>query len=145
VWIDRFVTTRVTQAVELAARFAEARHNVLAANVANIDTPDYQARTLDAKRFQKALAAALDRAKSGRKGRLPALRDRQFATAPDGKISVRPDVEPAQNVLFHDGTNARLETLMSDAQKNELAYELSMNLLRGRYQGLMTAIRGRVQ
>lgn len=144
-WIDRFVTTRVTQAVELAARFAEARHGVLAENVANIDTPDYKSQTLDVKRFQAALRSAVDRAKSGRRAQLPALRNRQVSTGTDGKMTVHPDIEPAQNLLFHDGTNARLEALMSDAQKNELAYELSMNLLRGRYQGMMQAIRGRVQ
>ncbi len=52
--------------------------------------------------------------------------------------------EPAPNLLFHDGTNARLEELMADTAENSLSYELAMNLLRGRFEGLLRAIRGRV-
>ena len=48
-------------------------------------------------------------------------------------------------MLFHDGTNARLEKLLTDVAKNSLSYELSLNLLlRAGYQDLLRAIRGRV-
>ena len=55
-----------------------------------------------------------------------------------------PVEEPAQNVLFHDGTNARLESLLGDVQKNAMMYNLAMTTLKGKFDGLMHAIRGRL-
>ena len=57
-WIERLTTSRVTHALELTARFAEERHKVLAENVANIDTPDYQTKRLDPEVFQNTLKDA---------------------------------------------------------------------------------------
>jgi flagellar basal-body rod protein FlgB len=61
-WIDGLIDGRTTRAAELTARFAEARHNVLAQNLANIDTPDYHSRNLDPRLFQETLAVAHERA-----------------------------------------------------------------------------------
>jgi len=57
---------------------------------------------------------------------------------------VKPTVNPAPNLLFHDGTNARLEALAGDVMSNALDYQLTTNLLRGSYETLLSAIRGRV-
>jgi flagellar basal body rod protein FlgB len=65
------------------------------------------------------------------------------SSGPNGKVTVKPAIEPAANVLFHDGTNARLETLMTDVQDNAMNYDLMINLLKGRFNTLLTAIRGR--
>ncbi|MBI5863240.1 MAG: hypothetical protein HZB38_01750 [Planctomycetes bacterium] len=141
-WIDRILNSPTRNAIELTARFAEERHAVLAENAANLDTPDYHAKRLDVESFQSALSASLEQAR--RSGRALTLRgDRQFQADRDGRIRVKPTVEPAQNVLFHDGTNARLETLMTDVQDNAASYDLAINLLRSRFETLMTAIRGR--
>jgi len=67
----------------------------------------------------------------------------QVSTTPDGQLQVRPAVEPAENVLFHDGRNASLEKLMTDAQENALTYELVTRLLSRHYHMLHSAIRGR--
>ena len=69
----------------------------------------------------------------------------QVGTDSQGRLRTRPAVEPAQNVLFHDGTNARLEGLMTDVMRNSLTYEFATTLLRSRFDGLLTAIRGRVR
>lgn len=143
-WIDKLTSSATTHALELAARFAEARHSVLAENLANIDTPDYAARRLDVGSFQDALDSALHSAKDERRRTLNLRDNRQFRSTADGGVEVRPDVEPAQNVLLHDGTNVRVEQLMSDINANALSYEAASTLLRGRYEGLLRAIRGRV-
>ncbi len=143
-WIDRLTASPVTHAIELTAQFAEQRQKLLAENLANIDTPNYHSQRLDPAAFQASLRQALeDSERAGTRGLK--LRDNaQFATGPDGQIRVRPACEPASNVLFHDGTNARLEELLSDVAKNSLSYEVATALLRGRYEGLLRAIRGRV-
>ena len=40
--------------------FSQARHAVLAGNIANIDTPGYQARDLSVEDFQARLKQAID-------------------------------------------------------------------------------------
>jgi flagellar basal-body rod protein FlgB len=143
-WIDRLTSSRTTHACELAAQFAEQRHKVLAENLANIDTPDYPTRRLDREAFQVSLREALEQAEQARTRRLELRGNAQFSTSPDGGIQVHPAKVPAQNVLFHDGTNARLEQLLADVNENSLSYDVTMNLLRGRMETLMRAIRGRV-
>ena len=44
--------------LEKIARFGDKRHDVLTANVANIDTPNYKRRDLPVEAFQKALREA---------------------------------------------------------------------------------------
>jgi flagellar basal-body rod protein FlgB len=144
-WIERLTASRTTHAVELAAQFAEQRHKLLAENLANVDTPDYHTKQLSPAAFEASLRDALDEAERTRARRLDLRGNAQFATGPEGGIRVRPATTPPQNVLFHDGTNARLEQLLADVASNSLTYEVTMNLLRGRYQNLLRAIRGRVE
>ena len=143
-WIDRLLASRTTRAIELSAMFAEQRHRVLAENLANVDTPDYHTRHLDPQAFQASLQTALDRAARANEGRLELRGNAQFATGAGGRTETRPDVEPPENVLFHDGTNVRLEKLVANINENALYYEMATNLLRGRYQGMLSAIRGKV-
>jgi flagellar basal-body rod protein FlgB len=143
VWIERLTQTRTRHAVELSARFAEARHRVLAENIANIDTPDYQTRRLDSGKFQTTLQAALARGADSNAVELRLAGERQVQTGADGRLQTQPELEPPENVLFHDGTNARLESLVSDVSQNSLWYSLSLNLLRGSFERVTTAIRGR--
>lgn len=143
-WIDRLTSSTAANAAELTARFAEVRQRVLAENLANIDTPGYQTKRLDPGVFQATLREAVDRADASGSCELT-LRDApQMRVGADGQPTFKPVTEPPQNVLFHDGTNARLEQVMSDVNANALQYELATNLLRNRYDGLLRAIRGRV-
>ena len=142
-WIDRLVSSRTTRAVELAATFAEQRQRVLAENLANIETPDYQTQQLDPRAFQSALADALDNTKRN-DNRLKLRGNAQVQTDADGRLAVTPTTEPAQNLLFHDGTNARLERVLADVSENELYYEMTTNFLRSRMQQMLNAIRGKM-
>ncbi len=149
-WIDRISANGLTRALELSARFTEARHRVLAENVANIDTPDYATKRLDPEAFQASLREAIERACSpaGRSkppwNRLELRDNAQFVTLPDGSVEVNPAIEPAENVLFHDGTNAPLERLMSDVAQNALHHQFVTTQLRERFDTTLKAIRGRI-
>ncbi len=148
-WIDRLTSSPTLTALELSARFAEQRHRVLAENLANVDVPDFHQRRLDVVPFQKSLQAALERGnphaaqEQTAANRLELRGDAQVATAPGGDLKIQPVEEPASNVLFQDGTNAKVERLLTDISDNALSYEASMNLLRNRYEDLLRAIRGR--
>lgn len=143
-WIERLTNSPVTHAIELTARFAEQRHRILAENVANIDTPDYHTKRLDPTEFQAGLREALERARASGEKRLELRGDAQTSTTPDGGLTVKPAVEPAPNILFHDGRNAHLEKLMAGVQENALTYSFATRLLSKRFDSLLTAIRGRV-
>lgn len=146
-WFDHVVKSPSAAGLELAARFAEERHKVLAENAANIDTPDFAARRLDPRAFQKTLDAALQHAATRAEpfnGALELSGNPQFNADASGRVTVRPASEPAENLLFHDGTNARLESLMSDAAENNLYYQVATSLLRAHYDSTLTAIRGRL-
>ncbi len=150
-WIDRIVTSSVTRGIEFSARFIESRHRVLAENIANIDTPGYARKRLDPEAFQASLKEAMERVDAlspaqKRTGRalLDLRRNAQFSTNLRGDIEVKPEIEPAENILFHDGTNARLEALMSEVADNALSHQFVMNKLKGSYDGILKAIRGRI-
>jgi flagellar basal body rod protein FlgB len=61
-----------------------------------------------------------------------------------GRLSIRPSRQPAENVLFHDGTNLSIEREMARLAETGMVHELATSLLRGRFDGLRTAIRGAV-
>jgi len=142
-WVDRLTDSPTQQALALTARFAEQRQQVLAENLANVDTPNYHSRRLDPEPFQDSLRTALDQAGQSRENGLELRGNAQFSTGPDGQVVAEPATEPASNVLFHDGTNARVEQLVSDTSQNALNYELTTSLLRGQFNTLLSAIRGR--
>ncbi len=144
-WLENLFASKTTHALRLSARFAAERHGLLADNIANIDTPDYRGRRLDADRFQTALRTALRVAREHDSDRLELRDDAQFATNRDGRLEVTPSEEPPPNTLFHDGTNARVESLVSDMQSNAMHHRLTLNLLKGRFDSLLNAIRGRLQ
>jgi flagellar basal-body rod protein FlgB len=144
-WIDRLVSSRTMHALQLTAQFTEQRQRVLAENLANVDTPDYHSKQLDPEAFQASLGEALERARTGRSRSLELRGNAQFANRGVNGVQVVPDRESAPNVLFHDGTNARMESLLSDVTSNNLLYDLSMNLLRGRFKSLLGAIKGKVE
>jgi flagellar basal-body rod protein FlgB len=143
VWIDRLLANPTNDALALSIQFAEARQRVLAENVANINTPDYQTKKVDAAKFRAALGEALQAAEPAKPLKLQG--GAQFSTDDSGTLSVQPEIDESSNALFHDGTNARLETLLSDVAENQLQHEFSVNLLRERYNLLLIAIRGRAR
>ncbi|MBI4578513.1 MAG: flagellar basal body rod protein FlgB [Planctomycetes bacterium] len=129
-------------AMEAMLSFTQARHKMLAENIANIDTPGYRPRHLDPKAFQHALASAVRRRREDGLGELPIESTRQFEREKDGSIRFKPVEEPAENVLFHDQTNASVERQMSKLAENAMMHQTVTELLADKYGELMKAIRG---
>lgn len=124
--------------------YNEARLRMISENVANIHTPGYRAKQLDAPAFQRALRKALD-VRGGDPSRPLAVRvEGEVTTGDDGRLRVTPRVTPAENVLFHDGTNLSIEQQMADLAETGLMHDLATTLLRDRFESLREAIRGTV-
>jgi flagellar basal-body rod protein FlgB len=133
-----------TPALVATLAYTQARHKVIAENVANWGTPDYQAKRLDRREFEEALGRALDerRGDASKPFRVPTTE--QFFTDSRGSLQVTPVTEPPENILFHDGSNMSIERQMADLADNAMMHELATTMLRGRFEGLRKAIRGRV-
>lgn len=143
-WIERLVSSRLTHAVELTARFAEQRHRVLAENIAAIDLPGHSTLRLDPSAFQDSLRRAFAESEQRGTRKLTLRGNAQVSTDAAGRLVTRPVAEPPANAAFHDGTNARIEELVTGVNENALLYSLATQVLGRRFNGIENAIKGRV-
>jgi len=130
--------------MEKMLAFTQARHRMLSENVANVDTPGYKTRHLDAQAFQRALREALNGRAETRSAQFRIADTDQFRQDGEGRLVVTPTVEPAENILFHDRTNMRIEKQMAMMAENAMMHQAVTELLRARFEVLLKAIRGRV-
>lgn len=115
---------------EQALLFRARRMEVLAANLANADTPRYQARDIE---FSDALAAA-------QRTRFaithPRHIDASAATGAQG-LKYRVPHQPAQ-----DGNTVEADLELARYAENAVAYQASLMFLNGRIASLRTALSG---
>jgi flagellar basal-body rod protein FlgB len=130
--------------LEKTLSFIQARHRTLVENIANVDTPGYKTKHLDVAKFQASLqeAFAQRREKNSTEFAMPG--SDQFKQQADGSMKFKPSVEPAENILFHDQTNMRIEQQMAKLAENAMMQENVAELLRSRYSRFNQVIRGQV-
>ena len=133
--IDNFLGVHA-QALLIESR----RTQLLAANIANVDTPNYKARDLD---FKAALANAAG-ADGGSGGAL-ALRATHSAHQPGNAAGL--DNDPA--LLYRvpmapalDGNTVDEQLEQAAFAENSVRYQATLTLLGGKLRSLMTAITG---
>lgn len=141
--LDNLTNRGATPALIATSTFSETRLRTLSENIANWNVPGYKAKQLDTKGFQQALRKALDDKGSDFKKVLN-VRNDQVQTNAGGHLDVKPSEFPSENVLFHDGTNASIENMMTDLADNGMVYEAANTLLRGYFDGMRKAIRGTI-
>ena len=130
-FIQRLLDTGPAPVLEASVRFAADRHGLLAANVANVDTPGYVQRDLSPELFRQKLRRTLDRAR------------RPGAPSDVAALRLRPTPR-GEGILFHDGQARSVEQLVTDQAKNALTHNLMTELLRKQFDLLESAIRERV-
>lgn len=114
-------------ALDTLLRFAEARHRVLAANVANVDTAGYRTLDLPTARFDQALAKAYRTGDFG-------LRGEVFEAAPTADAGT----------LKAGGNNVDLDLEMAKMVRNQSLYSMAAALLAQQFQMTREAISGHV-
>lgn len=130
--------------LEKTLAFTEANNRMLATNIANATTPGYRNMQLDVSAFQSALReAAEDRKNRDGHFRLPTTNEFRINAA--GRLAVTPSREPAENLLFQDGTSARIERQMALLAENAMMNQITVEILKGYYGGIAKAIRGRLR
>ncbi len=112
------------------------RTEVLAANIANADTPGYRARDVD---FKSALAAASNAQNAGQ---MKTTQSRHISTAqlngtPAGELKYRTPLAPAL-----DGNTVDTQLEQAAFAENSVRYQATLSFLSSKFRGLMTAITG---
>jgi flagellar basal-body rod protein FlgB len=118
--------------------FSQARHAILAGNIANLDTPGYQARDLSVEDFQNRLKQAIED------------RDEPPVVSP-GENGLPPQplmaevAKSSRSILRHDMSNVDLESQVTEMVKNEMQYNTALTIMTDQFKQLQTAIRGTLE
>ena len=118
--------------------FAQARHTVLAGNIANVNTPGYRLRDLSQTEFQQRLKEAIAATQRSSEPLSPGL---AYSEPGDPMRQVRSSLE---NIVYHDDTNIDLEKQVAEMTKNHLLHNFALTVMTDQFQLLQTAISERV-
>ena len=119
--------------LEQVVGFAQDRHQVLAGNVANIDTPGYRTRDLSPELFE----ASLRRAMRKRDQNQQPTASVGLARASNPFAAIRDEVK---NMVRHDESNVGYEAQITELAKNQMTHGLAMSVLTNQFQLLGAAI-----
>ena len=120
--------------LEQVANFSNARHGVLAGNIANLDTPGYQARDLSPEEFQSRLKVALVERDAAKTSLGRTSGNNPFASP------VREVTHSMEGMLRHDLDNVSLEQQVSEISKNQMQYNMALSIMSSQFQLLQAAI-----
>jgi flagellar basal-body rod protein FlgB len=123
-----------------AVNFAEARHHILAGNIANLDTPGYRVRDLSLETFQARLKEALETEKTRKQPASPGLIG-NHAGADDAMRQVR---ESLKGILFHDDSNVSIEQQVAEISKNQFLHNLAVSIMNSQFRLLQAAVSEKV-
>ncbi|WP_406705966.1 flagellar basal body rod protein FlgB [Sodalis sp.] len=115
------------------------RQNIIAANIANADTPGYQARDID---FLAELSKALTQGRAS--GETLSL-----TTTSSRHIAAVSTTEPATELLYRipdqpamDGNTVNMDRERTAFADNSLQYQTGLTLLSGQIKGMNTVLQG---
>jgi flagellar basal-body rod protein FlgB len=127
--------------LEQVVNFTQARHGVLAGNIANFDTPGYRTRDLSPEEFQsrlkEAIEAKYEAAQSPTYAINARLAGKKMPTGYDGMDQVR---ESMKHILFHDDSDVSIEKQVAAISKNQMQHNLALSLMTAQFRLLRAAV-----
>ena len=137
--------------LEQVVNFTEARHGVLAGNIANLDTPGYKTRDLSPALFQERLEG------SDRNPQPTGSTDvRRAIVRPNigrqRRSNMRPSSWPRfskvedsmKSILRHDDDDVSMEQQVNEIVKNQQQHNLAISIMSAQFRLLRAAITERV-
>ncbi len=124
--------------LEQVVNFSQARHTVLAGNLANLHTPGYRVRDLSVGDFQSRLKEAID------------ARDQPASVQSPGETDCRTrplmsDVaKDSKSILYHDDSNIAVEQQVTEMVKNQMQHNMALAIMASQFRLLQTAISERI-
>lgn len=144
--IDELANAGAMPTLEVAMRFAGQRQRLIAHNIANWSTPNFQPKDVSVRDFQKSLGEAIDarRARTGgTHGELAWDGNREVRRAAGGGLKLEPGTQ-AGSLLRHDRNSTDLERTLQDMVENASAFRVAADFLRQQQTQLRSAIAERV-
>lgn len=121
---------------EASLKLSAKRGEVLAANLANADTPGYRARDID---FNAAMASAAG------KSNAVSLQTTQAGHIPTATVNGQAGAELKYRVPLApalDGNTVDTQMEQANFAQNTVRYQTTLTFLSSKFRGLMTAITG---
>ena len=138
-------TSGALPSLEKMFLFAGQRQRIIANNIANIDTPNYQSTDVDPRAFQKMLGDAVQARRSKNGGAFGELKLEQTSQIQmHGDRLVLTPESPTGGVLAHDRNNRNIEQLMQQLVENASTFRVAADLMRKNQSQLKLAIAQRV-
>ena len=142
--LSNLLNTGSLPVLERVINFTQARHGVLAGNIANLNTPGYKTRDLSPQHFQQRLREAIEARdqpvsptqamSTGMAASPKRSSDDTFKTADDS----------LRGILYHDETDISLEKQVTEIAKNQQEHNLAINLMSAQFRLLRAAVTERV-
>lgn len=126
---------KTTRALGASVNMRQTRNNVITSNIANAETPGYQAKKLD---FEGALARALDVEDAGQ---MQGAQPEHYATGPGAISRVKADVYENPDVdMNNDGNTVNIEREMTALAENSVMYKAAIQLINKKMAALKYAV-----
>lgn len=131
------IFSRTVSILEKALDLRSKKHNVIASNIANMDTPDYKAFDLI---IEKELQKVTEKKNSISLNKTNQAHIQSPKSKADG---VRVQIDDTQGLsLRGDGNTVDIDKQMANMAENSLMYEAAAKLIHKKFQGLKSAIQG---
>ena len=124
-------------ALQEVVNFAQARHTVLAGNIANLDTPGYEVRDLSVEDFQQRLQTAIEQRRQP-----PAARSPGDVEAERARTAAQISKDP-KTILYHDKSNVGIEYQVTEMVKNQMQHNLALTIMGSQFRLFQAAVSGR--
>ena len=118
--------------------FAQSRHEVLAGNIANLDTPGYRIRDLSPEVFQQRLKEMIESKRTSVGHDSPGILQ---GGADDALRRVR---EATRSILFHDDSDVGIEQQVLELSNNQFNHNMAIAIMNSQFRLIQTAISERV-
>lgn len=123
-----------------ALSLREQRQKVLAANIANADTPGYQAREVD---FRTALAVSQSGAKEGRLGlSVTNQRHLQVGATEQSRITQPEPMYRVPTQPSEDGNTVESHVEQAAFADNTMRYQSTLHFLSGKFSSMKNVLSG---
>jgi flagellar basal-body rod protein FlgB len=140
--LDSMFANSTLPMLEQVVGFTQARHGVLAGNIANLDTPGYRTRDLSPLEFQEQLKKAIEEKRAAAERPIYPSHAPMPMPAVDEAQSefFAKEQKPFKGMLRHDDNNASLEEQITEIAKNHAQHNLALSLMTAQFRLLRAAI-----
>lgn len=132
--MDNRIFDKTIKSLATSMQMRQLKQNVISANIANAETPNYKAKKMD---FEGALARAIDQEDLGK---MHVGHGDHFLMGSGAITRVRPDVYDNPEINYsNDGNTVDLEKEISALNENSILYEAATKLINKKLASLKYA------